>query len=868
MKQQSRFRHSITTRLGASILLPPLLLTVAGFLFFRSLERKTVLALAEGRLDHDRATNQALLQLKATRFAELVDRLASDHELVVLCGPASEPRLQACLERLRQRSRLDAIGLMDTSGTATAFAGSDPRLCQLDHASAIAQALARPPHVLFADGTDHSIFLIAIAPVEVSSGQAARVLFGAVKLVLDAPFYNAMLVSQNQVQSESVGASFIQPYIEEMQKSMRATQTFDHGCVVVSRLPITGSDRILGYLLVGIDQRKACADLNLTMLYGIVVSILILGLLAIYARLLARALTAPLLKLVGLAEAIASGQRDVQWLPERRDEIGSVSTALKRMTDELTNAVKGLKGEVEERSRMEIALRENELRYRTLFESGTSGVLLETLEGRVLDCNETACRMHGYTRDEMKTLTAGDLVSEETAAKLADVLEQQPESGSVQIEAVGKRNGGDTFPTEVSTRVVALGDEQLVVVHVRDITDRRQTEHERGKLQDQLRQTVKMHAMGQLAGGIAHDFNNLLTGIIGEANMLTLDADPGTAVHQSATTIERAASRAAELTQQLMGFARQDKQELITVDLHGVIEEVVEILARTISKSIEFALQLDAPTSSIEAEPAQLGQVILNLAINARDAMPDGGVLTLKTDVVQLDEQYCRAHGDIQTGPYLRLSVQDTGTGIPSEELDHIFEPFFTTKNRGKGTGLGLATVYDIVNSHGGAIDVESKPGAGTTFRVHFPLSRGGDTSVAKEPGPKDAKKHGHTILLVDDEEILRRVVSRMLGKLGLSVVTANNGREAVDYYRSHADEISLVVLDMVMPVMGGKKCFEELKRFDPNVKVLVSTGSVFDGKIQELLDDGVLAFVQKPYKMDELAKKVHETLGDASAAS
>ena len=383
----------------------------------------------------------------------------------------------------------------------------------------------------------------------------------------------------------------------------------------------------------------------------------------------------------------------------------------------------------------------------------------------------------------------------------------------------------------------------------------------RKAVEEQFRQTTKMQAIGELAGGIAHDFNNLLGGILGEANMLTFEYPPESAAHKAAKSIELAATRGADLTGQLMGFARRGKYRVVPVDLHATIQEVVTLLGRTISKSIRITLDLGADHATVQGDPSQMEQVMLNLALNARDAMPDGGVLTFRTDVTDLDEKQCQAYPDSTPGQYLEIMVEDNGRGMERQILNRIFEPFFTTKEPGSGTGMGLATVYGIVKNHNGFILVDSKIDEGTSFKVFLPLSR--DVAEKKQEKPEEPRqiRQAGRVLLVDDEEMLRNVVSRMLAKLKYQVVTATNGKEAVDYYAKSGDDVDLVILDMMMPVMGGKDCFRAMKKMDPDVKVLLSTGSAFEGQSQELMQEGVLGFVQKPYRMTELAEKIKEIL-------
>ncbi|MBT3379232.1 MAG: response regulator [Lentisphaerae bacterium] len=449
---------------------------------------------------------------------------------------------------------------------------------------------------------------------------------------------------------------------------------------------------------------------------------------------------------------------------------------------------------------------------------------------------------------------ATDLLSDDAAVGTAPVILMAPDD-SLSAAIAGIKAGA----TDCLVKADISPDGVLKVIE-KSLRERANMAEQKA-VEEQFRQTTKMQAIGELAGGIAHDFNNLLGGILGEANMLTFEYPPDSAAHKAAKSIELAATRGADLTRQLMGFARRGKYRVEPVSLHATIQEVVSLLGRTIPKSIRITLDLGADHATVQGDPSQMEQVMLNLAINARDAMPKGGVLTFRTDVTDLDEKQCQAHPGSSPGQYLEIMVEDNGHGMERETLSRVFEPFFTTKEPGSGTGMGLATVYGIVKNHGGFVLVDSEPEEGTTFSILLPLSQdAAEEKQEKTEEPRQVRQAGR-VLLVDDEEMLRNVVSRMLAKLKYQVVTASNGKEAVDYYAKSGDDVDLVILDMMMPVMDGRDCFRGLKEMDPDVKVLLSTGSAFEGQSQALMGEGVLGFVQKPYRMNELADKIKEIL-------
>ncbi|RIL11894.1 MAG: hypothetical protein DCC75_01465 [Proteobacteria bacterium] len=376
------------------------------------------------------------------------------------------------------------------------------------------------------------------------------------------------------------------------------------------------------------------------------------------------------------------------------------------------------------------------------------------------------------------------------------------------------------------------------------------------RLQDELVQSQKMEAIGQLAGGIAHDFNNLLTGIIGYTTLIKMQSERQPQINQNAELIERAACRATELTQKLLGFARKGKHQNVPIDVHSAIKETVAILARTIEKNVSLKLELEAENPFIEGDPGQIQQIILNLALNARDAIAEKferGTITISTKLVP--SEINPSEGAIQ------INVKDTGCGIDPALHDRIFEPFFTTKAEGKGTGMGLAMVYGIVRNHAGKIRVQSKPGQGAVFEVCFPsIQPRLDKQVEKKsqsPTPGCGR-----ILVVEDHQIVRHVTADMLTSLGYEVTTAKDGIEAIEYFRENHDTIDLVILDLVMPRMGAQACFKEIRRIKPSVRAVLATGYVNNNSVQQIMDDGIQHFMQKPYGLAHLSQIVCKALG------
>jgi len=403
------------------------------------------------------------------------------------------------------------------------------------------------------------------------------------------------------------------------------------------------------------------------------------------------------------------------------------------------------------------------------------------------------------------------------------------------------------------------GSVDKVVEVVMDITERKRAEEEKVTLERQLHQAQKMEAIGTLASGIAHDFNNLLGGILGYASLLLSKLPTEDSNRKYLEQIEKAGSRAAELTNRLLGYARQGKCEVKPVDINQMINGVMELLAASIDKSIDVKANLCKESPLTKGDANQLEQVLINLCVNARDAMPDGGELSIHSQVVHLDEGFVSQHLGATAGDYTCISVSDSGKGMDKETKAKIFEPFYTTKGQGKGTGLGLSMVYGIVKNHDGYISVCSEVGKGTTFKIYLPLSQG--SQIQSKQWLEKATPGSESILVVDDEEILRDLMKNVLGDLGYEAMLASNGEEAVEVYREHKEEIDLVIVDMVMPKMGGKKTFEELKRIDPGVKALLASGYSKNKAVQRILDLGVKGFLHKPFSVQEISRKVREVL-------
>jgi len=379
--------------------------------------------------------------------------------------------------------------------------------------------------------------------------------------------------------------------------------------------------------------------------------------------------------------------------------------------------------------------------------------------------------------------------------------------------------------------------------------------------EEQLRQAHKMEAVGRLAGGVAHDFNNLLTGILGEASLLVERTAPGSEEREAAEAIASTSQRAADLTRRLLGFARREPVRHERFDAHAVVRELVRLLSRTLDARITVETRLGAPRATVVGDPGQLQQALLNLALNARDAMPDGGHLVIETAAVERDAAWLARHPEARAGPHLAIAVTDSGPGVPAELQPHIFEPFFTTKRSGQGTGLGLPMVYAAATAHGGAVELERPPGGGAQFVVSLPLADGEATAPPAPAARAEPARGSGCVLVIDDHEVPRGAALRMLRSAGFAPHGAASGEEGLAWFREHAAEVRAVLLDVAMPGMDGLACREALLRLRGDVPIVFTSGYTRDGRAQALAARGEAGFLPKPFDARELAAALERAL-------
>ncbi len=524
-----------------------------------------------------------------------------------------------------------------------------------------------------------------------------------------------------------------------------------------------------------------------------------------------------------------------------------------------------------ERERLEARRRESEERlrrseelYRTLVESSIQGVLIMQRE-QVVFLNPAGREILGLEPERVEALRPSDIFElihpedrERVHRRFLDWLEGKDREARLEFRLQNCRSREMWLET-LGHRIEYQGRPSVQVTFI-DISERRQADEERRQLEQQLFQAQKMESIGRLAGGMAHDFNNILSSIMGWAEMLKMMyPDPRVEEGQVAEVIIRGAQRAAELTRQLLGFARGGKYNPQPVLVNEMVREAVSVSEKIFEKRIELVLDLAEGLPTVEADRNQLLQVLTNLLINARDAMPSGGRIVIRSSLAEIGPEYLERHPCFQPGSYLRLTVTDNGMGMSREVLGRIFEPFFTTKEQSKGTGLGLATVYGIVRNHGGQVNAYSEPGQGSTFTVYLPAS--GKALVDDLPERTLLAGEG-LILLVEDEDEVRGLVRKQLEVLGYRTLIARDGVEAVELFRERNEQIDLVVLDLIMPRMAGTEAFAELRRIDPAAQVLLISGFSQNYRANELLAEGALGFLQKPFTLNELSRELGRTLG------
>lgn len=512
--------------------------------------------------------------------------------------------------------------------------------------------------------------------------------------------------------------------------------------------------------------------------------------------------------------------------------------------------------DITRRKRAEEALQQSEERYRSLVENTQDGYFVcDFHTGGFRFLNQRMCDLLGYTREEALQITLWDVLSKNDHRIMRTSIGSQqvgPKTNTTPRSYIAVRKQGTQFRAEISTALVTFNEKPAIQGLLRDVT-------EKERLHAKLQQAQRLESVGTLAGGVAHDFNNLLMAIQGNASLALTKLDTSHSAYDKLRNITTYVEDASALTKQLLGFARGGKYEVKATQLNDLIQKTAHMFGRT-KKEITIRIKPQQDLWSVAVDRGQIEQVLLNLLVNAWQAMPSGGQIYIQTSNVVLDSAYAKAY-NVKPGEYTKTSVTDTGLGMDKAVQNKIFEPFFTTKDRSRGTGLGLASAYGIIKNHDGIINVYSERGKGTTFTIYLPATRA--TEITGEKSDMLPLRGTETVLIVDDEKIILDVASELLEELGYETRIARTGLEAVDVYLQQQDEIDVVILDMVMPGMSGGETYEKIRQMNPKVKTLLASGYSIDDKASHILRSGCNGFIQKPFNIEELSRKLRELLDE-----
>jgi len=519
----------------------------------------------------------------------------------------------------------------------------------------------------------------------------------------------------------------------------------------------------------------------------------------------------------------------------------------------------GIGHDITERKRTEGALKESEERHRAILMTALDGFwLVDASTGNLIEVNDASASMLGYTSKELLAHGLKDIDVQWSPEQIDREMQKIKTTGRAFFETRHRTKSGQTIDVEISVNYLPRTDQFFSFI--RNITERKRAEVARLSLEGQLHQAQKMESVGSLAGGVAHDFNNKLSVILGCTYLASAESDPEQRQNYL-EEVRKAAEQSSDLTRQLLAFARKQTIAPKVLDLNETVTGMLKMLGRLIGEDIHITWQPAPNLWLLKFDPSQIDQILANLCVNARDSISTDGKITIETGNSIIDEGYCAKHTDVLPGEYVRLIVSDNGCGMDKGTLDRIFEPFFTTKEMGKGTGLGLATVFGIVKQNNGFINVYSEPGIGTTFSIYLPHHAVKSAQIQNENRPIQAPLGQETILLVEDELAIMNIASILLAKQGYSVVSANSPTEAIQLAREHDGEIHLLITDVIMPEMNGKELAHNLLTQYPKIKCLFMSGYTADAIAQHgVLDEGV-NFIPKPFSLPDLATKVREVL-------
>ncbi len=521
---------------------------------------------------------------------------------------------------------------------------------------------------------------------------------------------------------------------------------------------------------------------------------------------------------------------------------------------------KELENEVAERKRIENSLRESEERYRSVVETSPDIILVMDLSANILIGNMRAAMLFDIT-ESVLVENLRSFLHQSEQENIKRILDTVIRVGRIyNVDCIMLKKDGRSFNAEISLSLLktALGDPKNIMAIIKDVTDLKSAEIEKSRFEEQFRTIYKMEAVGQLAGGIAHDFNNILGAISGYADIILHRYGTDDKLKKYSSMILSAATRAADLTGKLLTFSRKSKMQLAAIDIHTILIDMRDLFLHTIDKNISIKSSFDATDAVINGDASQFQSAVLNLVLNARDAMPNGGVLTIRTGNHVVDKEFSKSRAyTVAPGYYVFIEISDTGTGIDAQLMPHLFEPFFTTKDIGKGTGLGLASVYGTVKSHRGYIDVKSRKGEGTSFIMYLPVSRTVLDQTSSESTEIQMGK-GH-IVVVDDERFILEATEEILSWIGYRVTVAQSGDAALEIVK--AEPVDLMIVDLMMSGMNGIETFKKAKIIRPGIKALLSTGYRVEDEEQAILNEGFSAIIQKPFVSAQLAQIIYDTL-------
>jgi len=602
------------------------------------------------------------------------------------------------------------------------------------------------------------------------------------------------------------------------------------------------------YIIHFVSDATYKAKINPIFYYFLTLFILCLGIIFITVLVFYKSILSPIILITNRFRSLKHAEAVSQLKIENRypDEIGELVHWFNNFIDSII-----------EKNTSEIALKESQERFKALHNASFGGIAIHD-KGVILECNKGLSTITGYSYDELIGMNGLLLISDDTREKVVHNINIGYEKS---YEAKGVRKNGEVYPLRLEARNIPYKNKDVRVVEFRDITEAKRAADEKKNLENKLRQAQKMEAVGRLAGGVAHDYNNMLSVIIGHAEMALEQTDPSMLIHADLEEIMSAGKRSANLTRQLLAFARQQAVVPKVFDINTTVDEMINMLKRLIGEDIELIWEKSNQFYPIKIDPSQFDQILANLCLNARDAIEGIGQIIIETNKISVDEKFCAIHAEAIPGTYICLMVSDNGKGIDEVTMSNIFEPFFTTKSIGKGTGLGLATVHGIVKQNNGFIIVWSKPDQGTCFKIYFPHILEKETSQTISTQKMDCPGGQETILLVEDEPSILNMIKKMLNRLGYNVLSANTPSIAMEIARNQQNLIHLLITDVIMPEMNGRDLAENIVLLNPDLKCLFMSGYTADVIAYHGVLDPHISFIQKPFSHEDLAVKIREIM-------